>query len=133
MRQLIATLTTFILLTLSCTVPKDARILKRATRDWRKSETVLWAYNDSPFGSTTLTLRDNHKFELTSSGFFMVWFKSGAWKYGQDTIKLSFVDKEMKEVKAQSVYIDRKKDRLYFRNADTTELDLRLLLNKINE
>lgn len=133
MNKLLFVSVTFIFLGLSCTVPKDARLLKKATKDWRKSAVILWAYGDSPFGSTTLTLRDNYKFELTSSGFFRFWFEAGTWTHKEDTIKLSYVDKELKEIKIANAYISRKKHRLYFGSADTTQMGLKLHVNKIPE
>lgn len=115
----------------SCTVPKDARQLKKATKDWRKSEKILWAYSDSPLGSTTLILRHNNKFELTSSGFFMLWFEAGIWSYKQDTITLSYVNKNQEVNKTQNLYLNSKNYKLYFQNKDSVELTLRIILNKL--
>ena len=80
----------------SCTIPKEARLLKKTTEDWRKSPVVLEAYADSPLSGRFLTLRDNGKFEHTSSGLLRS-FQAGIWTSNQDTINLSYIDNNQKE------------------------------------
>src|SRR5687768_4616429 len=118
------------LVSLSCTVPKDARQLKRATKDWRTSPAVLQGYGDSPFGGTIITLRKNEKFEMTATGFGMVWFEAGTWALKQDTIKLSFVDSKQTITKTARVYLDR---HMLFIQHEDSKVKLRVMLNKLVE
>ena len=115
----------------SCTIPKEARLLKKTTEDWRKSPVVLEAYADSPLSGRFLTLRDNGKFEHTSSGLLRS-FQAGIWTSNQDTINLSYIDNNQKETNMQKVYIDKKASRLIF-EGDTTPamFRLRILINNL--
>ena len=80
-----------------------------------------------------LTLRENKKFEMTSSGFFMVWYEAGTWVIKQDSIKLSFVDHQQHITKTESIYLDRQKSVLVFQDTDSTGLRLRVVFNKLSD
>lgn len=92
---------------LSCTVPKEARVLKRTTKDWRSAPVVLQGYRDTPFAGVLLTLRNNGKFEHTSSGM-LKGFEAGAWTSRGDTIDLNYIDAQQKMQRLQRAIIDRK-------------------------
>jgi hypothetical protein len=108
----------------SCTIPKDARVLKRTTKEWRKSQIVLHAWADTPLSGTFLTLRDNGKFEHTSSGPFQS-FEAGNWANSQNTIKLEYLDSKQKVVRNQNVTVDRQTSTLLF-EGDSTPVHMRL-------
>ena len=97
----------------SCITPKDARVLKKNTKEWRDSPAVLEAYSDSPFAASFLTLRKNSKFERISSGMIQS-FHAGSWTINQDTIKLFYMDSKQTIVEKQNVLIDRKTSTLIF-------------------
>jgi hypothetical protein len=118
------------ILAVACTVPKDARMLKRTTREWRESPVLLSGYSDSPLGSTMLTLRENATFERTSSIFGMNLYEAGVWAMRQDTIILSFVDGKLQQTKTEGVYLNREKYRLFF-NGDTSGFGMRVMMNKL--
>jgi hypothetical protein len=115
----------------SCITPKDARILKRTTKDWRESREVFHAYADTPFSGIFLILRENGKFEYTSSGL-MESFQAGEWAINQDTIKLSFVNSQQITTNKQSVFFDRANSKLVFEGEKTSELTRwRIMKNKL--
>lgn len=118
-------------LTVACTVPKDARLLKRATKDWRESPVLLSGYSDSPFGSTMLTLRENATFERTSSIFGMNLYEAGVWAMRQDTIILSFVDGKLQQTKTESAYLNRQKYRLFFSGDTSSVFGMKVMVNKL--
>lgn len=63
----------------ACTVPREGRTLKKLTKDWRKSPVFFEGYQeDSPFGSTALTLYDNKKFSFTSNFSFLTSYAAGS-------------------------------------------------------
>ena len=64
----------------SCTMPRDRRKLKKVTKDWCHYPVFLKCYADNPFGSMSLTLYKNKKFNLTSSGFFTISYYAGSWE-----------------------------------------------------
>jgi|GEM_PF-1442245 len=115
----------------SCIIPKEARILKRETKDWRESSVVLEAYADSPLSSSFLKLRENGKFEHTSSGL-LKYFEAGTWINNQDSLILSYLDNKQSLTREQKVKIDRQKSTLIF-EGDTTrvQMRLRIMVNKI--
>jgi hypothetical protein len=106
-------------LIVGCTTPRSARQLKRETKEWRKADEVLWAYSDSPLGSTTLILRANNRFELIGSGMFMRSFEAGKWSKTDNTIRLLFVDLQDSIVDERSVEMDFNKGRVYLDATDT--------------
>ena len=112
----------------SCTVTKDARILKRTTKEWRDSEIVLDAWADTPFSGIFLTLRNNGKFEHTSSGLIKS-FEAGTWTNSQDTIRLVYVDSKQNATRNQKVLIDRQTSTLIF-EGDSTPVQMRLRILK---
>ena len=112
----------------SCTLPKESRLLKKNTKDWRSSTLVLQGYADSPFSGTFLTLRENGKFEHLSSGLFQS-YQAGNWTYRQDTITLFYVDEKQTFRKSQTVIMDKKSARLLFESANTL-MPMRIVLNK---
>lgn len=122
------------LIFLSCTVPKEARLLKKSTRAWRTSAEVLHAWQDSPFGGTFLTLRENSKFEKISSGFGMEWFEAGDWKKNGDTVSLVFVNLQQSPVRTEKFYIHRKTSTLIFSEKDSAVYNrLRVVFEKKEE
>ena len=115
----------------SCIIPKDARVLKRTTREWRESQTVLHAWADTPFSGIFLTLRANGKFEHTSSGLFQS-FEAGRWTNYRDTIALEYLDSKQKIIRTQNVTVDRHSSTLIFENDSTpVQFRLRVMKNKI--
>jgi hypothetical protein len=115
----------------SCTIPKDARILKRATNEWRDSKIVLHAWADTPFNGIFLTLRDNGKFEYYSSGLIQS-FEAGSWTNSQDTLRLVYVDSRQNSVEKKNVLIDRQTSTLLFEGDSTPiQMRLRIMLNEI--
>lgn len=119
-------LTIICILTLleSCIISKDARILKKTTKEWRNSKIVLHAWADNPLSGVFLTLRENGKFEQTSSGLVQS-FEAGTWINSQDTLKLVYLDSRQNLVRKQSVLIDRQKSTLLFER-DSTAVQMRL-------
>ena len=115
----------------SCITPKEARQLKKSTKDWRESPAILSAYADSPLAGTFLTLRENKKFEHTSSGMFRT-FEAGTWTCKNDTINLYYVDNTIQFNKTQRVFINRKTSTLIFEN-DTafTPIRFRIMINTL--
>ena len=117
----------------SCIIPKKARLLKKDTKDWRVSSVVLEAYADSPFAGTFLTLRENGKFEHTSSGLIKS-FEAGNWTNIQDTITLLYIDEKQNLKNKQKVIIDRQSSTLMFESNDTpVQMRLRIMVNKITD
>ena len=68
---------------------------------------VLQGYRDTPFAGVFLTLRNNGKFEHTSSGM-LKGFEAGAWTSRGDTIDLNYIDAQQKMQRLQRAIIDRK-------------------------
>lgn len=115
----------------ACTIPKDARILKRTTKEWRESKIVLDAWADTPLSGVFLTLRRNGKFEHTSSGL-MKSFEAGRWTTIQDTIILVYVDSKLNTTRNQKVTIDRQTSTLLFEGDSTpVQMRLRIMRNEI--
>ena len=115
----------------SCIIPKDARILKRTTKEWRESQIVLDAWTDTPFSGIFLTLRNNGKFEHTSSGLIKS-FEAGTWTNSQDTIKLVYIDSKQNTIRNQKVTIDRQTSTLIFEGDSTpVQMRLRIMRNEI--
>lgn len=130
-KTLILTFICFLILFESCTIPKDARILKRTTKEWRDSKIVLHAWADTPFSGIFLTLRDNGKFEHTSSGL-MQSFEAGTWTNSKDTLRLVYVDSKQNSVSKQNVLIDRQTSTLLFEGDSTpVQMRLRIMSNEI--
>ena len=113
----------------SCTLPKESRLLKKNTKDWRSSSIVLQGYADSPFSGTFLILRENGKFEHLSSGLFKS-FQAGNWTHQQDTITLFYLDEKQTFRKSQTVIMDKKSARLLFDGDGTIHL-MRIITNKL--
>lgn len=115
----------------SCIVPKESRMLKKNTKDWREASTVLEGYADSPLSGSFLTLRENGKFEHTSSGMIKS-FQAGNWTNNGDTITLSYVNENQTLTKEQTVTIDRKTSTLVFNGDDTpVQMRMKIMVNKI--
>ncbi|ABG59806.1 hypothetical protein [Cytophaga hutchinsonii] len=110
--------------TFACITPKEAQQLKKATADWRESPAVLEAYADGPFSGTFLILRENTKFEHTSSGMLQS-FEAGSWNRNHDTINLYYVNSAQQIKQHQKVYIDRNTSTLIF-EGDTLPEPMRL-------
>ena len=96
-----------------CIIGKDSRVLKRTTKEWRQSPTVIEGYLDTPFAGVFLTLRKNGKFEHTSSGIFK-GFDAGTWTRSQDTVRLTYVNSKLEPVKVVQAAIDRGTSQLIF-------------------
>jgi hypothetical protein len=115
----------------SCTISKDARSLKRTTKEWRYSKIILQAWADTPFAGIFLTLRDNGKFEHTSSGL-MQSFEAGTWTNSQDTLKLIYVDSKQHMIRRQNVVIDRQTSTLLVEgDSSPVQMRLRIMQNEI--
>ncbi|MGL4598209.1 MAG: hypothetical protein ACRCYO_11795 [Bacteroidia bacterium] len=117
----------------TCIIPKEARILKKTTKDWRESALVLHAYADTPLSGIFLTLRENGKFEYTSSGLFQS-FEAGTWNKNADTISLRyFTTKEQAQVeKTKRLVIDRNTSTLAVEGENLPAyMRLRILVNKL--
>jgi hypothetical protein len=116
---------------ISCTTPKEARILKKTTKQWRESSVVLDAYADTPFSGIFLTLRDNGKFEHTSSGLIKS-FEAGTWTKTKDTLQLTYLDSKQNSLRRQNVVIDKQTSTLIFEGHPApTPLRLKLRANKL--
>lgn len=113
----------------SCIIPKESRILKKNTKDWRISSIVLEGYADSPLSGTFLTLRENGKFEHTSSGLIKS-FKAGNWTNNQDTITLSYVDEKQTLTNVQKVIID-KQTLIFDGNETPVQMRMKIIVNKL--
>ena|SRR5437879_11529876 len=121
----------FIIGLCSCTIPKEARVQRRTTKSWRQSSVVLNAYADTPFAGIFLTLRENGKFEHTSSGVLKS-FVAGAWTNSRDTICLSYMDSKQNINLKKKVIVDRKTSTLIFEGDDSpVHMRLRVRLNKL--
>jgi hypothetical protein len=114
----------------SCTTPKDARILKRTTKEWRESKIVLHAWADTPFSGIFLTLRNNGKFEHIASGLIQS-FEAGTWTNSHDTIRLVYLDSKQSTKWNQNVLIDRQTSTLVF-EGDSTPVQMRLRIRTNN-
>ena len=130
-KTLTITFICFLTLFESCTISKDARSLKRTTKEWRYSKIILQAWADTPFAGIFLTLRDNGKFEHTSSGL-MQSFEAGTWTNSQDTLKLIYVDSKQHMIRRQNVVIDRQTSTLLVEGDSTpVQMRLRIMQNEI--
>ncbi len=115
----------------SCITPKDARILKRTTKDWRESPQVFHAYMDTPFSGIFLILRENGKFEYTSSGM-VASFQAGIWTMNQDTICLNYVNSAQITIDKQNVFFDRANSKLIFEGDEASDFARwRIMQNKL--
>lgn len=130
-KTLTITFICFLTLFESCTISKDARSLKRTTKEWRYSKIILQAWADTPFAGIFLTLRDNGKFEHTSSGL-MQSFEAGTWTNSQDTLKLIYVDSKQHMIRRQNVVIDRQTSTLLVEgDSSPVQMRLRIMQNEI--
>jgi hypothetical protein len=110
------TFRTFSLITIifhSCIISKTERALKKTAKTWQNSPIVLDAYLDTPMSGLFFKLRENGKFEHTSSGVFRS-FQAGNWTRSQDTIKLEYQNNNIDSIKHRYVVIDRKTSTLLF-------------------
>jgi len=115
----------------SCITPKDARVLKRTTKEWRESKIVLEAWADTPFSGIFLTLRENGKFEHTSSGL-VGSFHAGRWANSRDTIRLEYLDSKQNILRNENVTIDKQTSTLLFEGDSTpVQMRLRIMINEI--
>ena len=128
-KKLILACGCIVILLTSCIIPKDARILKRTTREWRDSDIMFHAWVDSPLSAGFLKLRENGKFEHTSSGLIQS-FNAGTWSHSQDTISLIYVDSRQNTTDTKIVTINRKTSTLVFLG-DSILLPMRIMTNKI--
>ncbi|MFT6746487.1 MAG: hypothetical protein ACJAZ2_000828 [Glaciecola sp.] len=115
----------------SCIIPKEARQLKKDTKEWRESLVLLHAYADSPFSGAVLTLRENGKLEHTSSGLLKS-FSAGEWTNKQDTVELSYLDNNHNVTHLRKVFIDKKTSTLKFdRDSTSVFFRLRIMTNQL--
>lgn len=108
----------------ACTIPKEARIMKRTTKEWRKSQIILHAWADTPFYGVFLNLRSNGKFEYFTSGLLQS-FEAGKWTKVEDTIRLEYLDSKQNIVRTQMLMVDRQNSTLKF-DKDSTPVQIRL-------
>lgn len=80
-----------ICLVYSSCLSKQDRNTKKEARNWRSSKVVLWAYHDTPLYGSTIILRDNRKFEHSTSGFFKS-FETGNWSISNDSLILNYLN-----------------------------------------
>lgn len=114
-----------------CTIPKDARILKKSAKQWRNSTVVLEAYADTPFSGLFLTLRENGKFEHISSGIIKS-FEAGTWTNNADTLHLTYMDSRQIKTSDRKLIIDRKTSTLMADSASTpVQMRMRIFVNKL--
>lgn len=131
MKKSTLVLVLWLILLHSCTIPKDSRVLKRTTKEWRESKVVLHAWADTPFSGIFLTLRTNGKFEHTSSGLIKS-FDAGTWTNLKDTIILVYVDSKQNLVRKQKMTIDRQTSTLLFdRDSTSVQMRMRIMRNEI--
>ena len=81
-------------------------------------------YADSPLGSTSLTLYENKKFDLSSSGLFTIWFETGSWEEKQDTITLSFVNSAQEKIGTRIAVLNKDVHSIYLYGTDTIRMSL---------
>jgi hypothetical protein len=119
------------LLLSSCTIPKEARIFKHETTDWRNSPTVLHAWLDTPLSGIFLTLRKNGTFDHTSSGPFQS-FEAGTWMCTNDTLFLRCMSSKDEFLRNEIMVIDRKSSTLTS-TVDTSSFPntLKILTNQL--
>jgi len=108
----------------SCTMPRDGRKLRKITKDWRRSPVFMKGYTDSPLGSTLLTLYENKKFDLSSSGLFTIQFEAGWWEEKQDTITLSFVNSHREKTSTRIAILKKDVHSIYLYDTDTIRMRL---------
>lgn len=114
----------------ACTVPKESRTLKRATKELRNSPVVLEGYLDTPFAGVFLILRENGTFEHTTSGLLRT-FQAGNWNRTGDSISLSYLDIKKEVMETRMVIVDQKSSSLVFAGDTTTRpLRYRIVLMK---
>ena len=89
----------------SCIVSKESRQLKSQTKEWRDSPIRAEAYADTPLSGEFITLRQNHKFERTSTGMFKA-FGAGDWSIGGDTLYLSYLDTSLSKIKTETLVLN---------------------------
>lgn len=104
------TLSTVFLL-FSCMVVREDRVLKKTTKAWRDSPEVLHAYADSPFAGMFLTLRENQRFDWTTSGMLQS-FQAGSWAIDHDTISLFYMNSQQDTVSTERLYMNRERSTL---------------------
>lgn len=123
----------FILLLIqSCIISKEERFLKNSTKEWRKSEIVLQAWLDTPFSGVFLTLRENGKFEHTSSGLWQ-FFEAGSWNFSNDTLKLDYENNQQLPINKKFLLFDRTSSSLKFEGDSTIHnVIFRIVKNSIN-
>ena len=115
----------------ACTVPKESRQLKKSTQAWRESPVLLQGYLDTPFAATFLVLRENKKFEHTSSGMVKT-FEAGTWSNNNDSIHLYYMGNDQQVKDTQTVIIDRKTSTLLFeKDTAITPMRMRIMLNNL--
>lgn len=101
----------FIGLMSSCIVGKDARILKKTTKEWRESPVVLHGYLDTPMAGVFLTLRENGKFEYETSGM-LASFSAGTWIRSGDTLHLNYLDSKQNITETSDFIMERETSKL---------------------
>jgi len=122
----------FCILLHSCTIPREARTVKKSTKEWRESTIVFHAYADSPFSGLFLTLRENGKFEHTSSGLIKS-FEAGTWIFSENTINLIYLDSKQNIIRNQNVTIDKQSNTLIFEGDSTpVQMRMRIMKNEID-
>lgn len=115
----------------SCIIPKEARELKRSTKEWRNSPVVFEAYGDTPFSGIFITLHENGKFEHTSSGMLKS-FECGSWTVNENTIELNYLGKNLEVIRKEKYLIDKNTNRLFHESQkDSIFLGLRIMINKL--
>ncbi len=107
-------LSSILVLMSSCIIGKDARILKKTTKEWRESPLALSAYQDAPMAGVFLYLRENGKFEHTSEFSGIRSFSAGNWAINGDTIQLTYFDSKQNIINQENVLLDREKLQLFF-------------------
>ncbi len=92
---------------------------------------MMHAWADTPLNGIFLTLRENKKFEFTSSGLIQ-GFEAGTWTNAHDTIRLAYLDSKQNVVRNQYVLIDRTSSTLISEGDSTpVRMRLRIMTNKL--
>ncbi|MBX7050923.1 MAG: hypothetical protein K1X54_02710 [Flavobacteriales bacterium] len=115
------------MMVMACTIPKTARIKKRADKKKTQAESILWAYGEGIFGSTTIELRKDSTFTENSFGFFVQQYEWGKWKKVNGLYQLEF-ESQRNENTLCSLEVDTSARIVHMIYHDEYVVQLRLLL-----
>ncbi len=125
-----AVLVLWVVLLYACTVPREARLLKRGTVHWREADAVATAYLDGGMMGSVLTLRENGKFEMVHEMGGIHRFGAGNWAFRGDTLQLFYMNLRDSIVELDTLYMNRKTGRLYYHPCDSGYFGFRITLTE---